>query len=91
MGNVDPVAIANPFNEKFDSDESSTDSEKLQKLQMSRSKTLPAKKSASKSNSTASTTTTATVDSTEMTLRQFGSITDLLSKLRSDLRCAFLR
>jgi len=27
----------------------------------------------------------------EMTLRQFGSITDLLTKLRSDLRAAFPR
>uniref|UniRef100_A0A336MC53 CSON009375 protein n=1 Tax=Culicoides sonorensis TaxID=179676 RepID=A0A336MC53_CULSO len=73
--------------EKSDSDESSTDTEKLHKLQMSRSKTLPAKKSASKTNSVSSNDIS---DASEMTLRQFGSITDLLTKLRSDLRCAFL-
>ncbi|XP_063695940.1 uncharacterized protein LOC134827287 [Culicoides brevitarsis] len=73
--------------EKFSETSNDDEAEKKEKLQMSRSKTLPAKSKASKRNST---TSNNTEDSTEMTLRQFGSITDLLTKLRSDLRCSFL-
>lgn len=49
-----------------------------------RSATLPGKFSESKSHMAAEMTT-------EMSLRQFGSVTDLLSKLRADLRASFPR
>lgn len=50
-----------------------------------RASTLPGKFSASESKNQ------MTEMSTEMSLRQFGSVTDLLSKLRADLRAAFPR